>query len=106
MVADLSLEYGVSVFIYSSDERGGDKYDDEQVLSRRAKVNIERHVRQLGEKGLPWTILRPGFFMQNYNGTIGSITVAVIKAGVKPTTTLALIVGLFYSKRLSGGSCI
>lgn len=90
-MADLSLEYGVSVFIYSSNERRGDKFDDEQVLSDRAKVNIERHVRQ---SELPWTILRPGFFMQNYNGTIGSIAVAVLKAGLKPTTTVALIVRL------------
>jgi hypothetical protein len=32
--------------------------------------------------------------MENYNGQIGSITVGVLKAGLKPTTTMALIVKL------------
>lgn len=112
-VADLALEFGVSVFIYSSIERRGDQFDDEQTLSGLAKVNIERYVRQLGTKGLPWTyvlpfipargtrlrvshtycsILRPAFFMENYNGKIGSITAGVLKAGLKPTTAIALIV--------------
>lgn len=90
-VADLSLEFGASVFIYSSIERRGDQFDDEQKFSGRAKVNIERHVRQLGEKGLPWTILRPAFFMENYDGKVGSITVGVLKVGLKPTTAVALI---------------
>lgn len=90
-MADLALEFKVSVFVYSSFERRGDQFDDEQVLSGKAKVNIERHVRQLGEKGLPWTILRPAFFMENYDGTIGSITVGVLKAGLKSTTAIALI---------------
>jgi hypothetical protein len=80
----------VSVYIYSSAKRRGDQFDDEQVL---VKVNIERHVRQLGEKGLQlmdvcitlyiykgWlimqvsscriSILRPAFFMENYDGKI------------------------------------
>lgn|ERR1700735_4270761 len=58
-MADLALEFKVSVFVYSSFERRGDQFDDEQVLSGKAKVNIERHVRQLGEKGLPWTYVLP-----------------------------------------------
>lgn len=54
-MADLSLEYGVSVYIYSSSERRGDKFDDKEVLSNAAKVAIERHIRfKLSEKGLPW----------------------------------------------------
>lgn len=55
MLADLSLEYGVSSFIYSSVERGGEGYDDNLELDRLAKVRIERHIRQLGTRGLPWT---------------------------------------------------
>jgi hypothetical protein len=58
-MTDLALEYQVSVFIYSSIERWGEQFDDEHVLSQKAKVNIERHVRQLGEKGLPWTYVLP-----------------------------------------------
>ncbi|KAG5352465.1 hypothetical protein C0989_002175 [Termitomyces sp. Mn162] len=90
-LADLALEYGVACFVYSSVERGGEGYDDKLTLDRLAKVRIERHLRGLGDKGLNWTILRPGFFMENFEGTIGSITVGVLKAGLKPDTTVQLI---------------
>jgi hypothetical protein len=55
MLADLALEYGTSVFVYSSAERGGEINDDNVVLHKLAKVRIERHVKQLGDNGLPWT---------------------------------------------------
>ncbi|KAJ7238205.1 NAD(P)-binding protein [Mycena rebaudengoi] len=91
-LADISAEYGVSSFIFSSVERGGEYNDDNAKLDRHAKVMIERHVRALGEsKGLPWTILRPGFFMENYDGKIGAIAVGVLKKGLKPTTTNQLV---------------
>ncbi|KAJ6521041.1 NAD(P)-binding protein [Mycena capillaripes] len=94
-LADISAEYGVSSYIFSSVERGGEYNDDNAKLDRLAKVMIERHVRALGEsKGLPWTILRPGFFMENYENTIGSIAVGVLKKGLKPTTTNQLVVSL------------
>ena len=111
LIADLALEYGVSTFIFSSVERGGESYDDQLTLDRAAKVKIERHVRSLGERGLRWTyvcfqpspwlslngvcvvrILRPAFFMENFDGTIGSITATVLRCGLKPTTKLQLIV--------------
>ncbi|KAK7000305.1 NAD-binding protein [Favolaschia claudopus] len=86
-LADISAEFGVSSFIFSSVERGGEYNDDNAVLDRRAKVMIERHIKALGEsKNFPWTILRPGFFMENYEGMIGAISVAVLKTGLKPTT--------------------
>ncbi|CCM00285.1 uncharacterized protein FIBRA_02315 [Fibroporia radiculosa] len=91
LMADLALEYGVSVYIYSSAERAGPAHDDEEVRSGRAKMLIERHVKSLGEKGLSWTIMRPGFFLDNYEGFIGSITVAVMKCGLKPDSKVALI---------------
>lgn len=91
LVADLALEYGVSAFIFSSVERGGESYDDKLTLDRAAKVKIERHVRSLGEQGLGWTILRPAFFMENFDGTIGSVTATVLRCGLKPTTKLQLI---------------
>ena len=37
-------------------------------------------------------ILRPGFFMENFDGFIGSITTAVLKAGLDASTTNGLIV--------------
>ncbi|KAF7312854.1 NAD-binding protein [Mycena kentingensis (nom. inval.)] len=91
-LADLAAEHGVASFVFSSVERGGEYNDDNAVLDRRAKVLIERHVKALGEsKGLPWTILRPGFFMENYDGTIGSVAAGVLKKGLKPTTKNQLI---------------
>ena len=54
-MADLALEFGVQSFVYSSVERGDEKYDDTLTLDRAAKVNIERHIRSLGDKGLNWT---------------------------------------------------
>ncbi|KAJ7213121.1 hypothetical protein GGX14DRAFT_361153 [Mycena pura] len=87
-LADVALEYGVSSFVYSSSERAGENYDDTALdESHRAKAAVERHIKELGTKGLPWTILRPGFFMENYDGFLGSITVGILKRGLKPTTT-------------------
>ncbi|KAJ7737064.1 NAD(P)-binding protein [Mycena metata] len=91
-LADISAEYDVASFIFSSVERGGEYNDENAKLDRRAKVLIERHIRGLGEsKGLKWTILRPGFFMENYNYTIGKFTVGVLKTGLKETTTTQLV---------------
>lgn len=90
-MADLALEYGVSVYIYSTAERGGEQNDEMETLSGRAKVLVERHVQALGERGLPWTILRPGFFLDNYNDFIGSVTVAVMTRGLKEDSKLGVI---------------
>ncbi|KAG6820506.1 hypothetical protein H0H93_016313 [Arthromyces matolae] len=90
-LTDLALEYGVSCFVYSSVERAGESFDDQLTLDRLAKVRIERHIRNLGSKGLNWTILRPGFFMENFEGTIGSITAGVLKSGLKHDTTIQLV---------------
>ncbi|KAF4625084.1 hypothetical protein G7Y89_g13085 [Cudoniella acicularis] len=91
LIADLALEFGVKSFLYSSAMRAGPKYEDELKLSGRAKANIEMHCMKLGLLGLPWTILRPSFFMENFEGFIGSISVAVMKSGLKPDTSTALI---------------
>ncbi|KAJ6526105.1 hypothetical protein B0H19DRAFT_1084711 [Mycena capillaripes] len=91
IVADIALEYGVSAFVFSSTERGAEYYDDQTNFDTRAKVNIERHIRALGEKGLPWTFLRPGFFMENYEGLLGAIAAGVLKHGLKPTTTNSMV---------------
>ncbi|KLO19619.1 NAD(P)-binding protein [Schizopora paradoxa] len=75
--------------IFSSVERGDEGYDDKLTLDRLAKVQIERHIRSL--TGLRWTFLRPAFFMENFDGTIGSITNTVLKCGLQKTTKLQLI---------------
>ena len=55
MIADLSLQFGVQSFIYSSAMRLSTKYERDLKYSAKAKVKIEEHVTALGEKGLPWT---------------------------------------------------
>ncbi|EGO00085.1 hypothetical protein SERLA73DRAFT_88941 [Serpula lacrymans var. lacrymans S7.3] len=91
MLADIALEYGVSAYIYSSARRAGPKYENDLKLSGLAKARIEQHCMSLGEKGLPWTIIRPVIFMENFDGFIGSITFSVLKTGLKPDTEVALI---------------
>ncbi|KAF9245744.1 NAD(P)-binding protein [Melanogaster broomeanus] len=91
MVADLALEYGVSTFVYSSDERAGEKNDEYLKLSWRGKASIERHVKSLTEKGLSWTIMHPGFFLDNFEGFMGAIAVALMANGLKPDTTLGVV---------------
>ncbi|KAL2073586.1 hypothetical protein VTL71DRAFT_10912 [Oculimacula yallundae] len=88
MLADLALEFGVECFVYSSVGRSGPEYEAELTLDRRAKRNVENHVRL---RGLGWTILRPGFFMENFGGFIGSITSTVLKSGLNAGTTVGLI---------------
>jgi len=90
-LADISLKYGVQTFVYSSAMRMGPKYEDTLELSHKAKRNIENHCIDLGKKGLNWTILQPGFFLENLDGFIGSIGVAVLKKGLKPETDVAFI---------------
>ncbi|KAJ5645024.1 NAD(P)-binding protein [Penicillium longicatenatum] len=77
MLADIALEYSVSAFIYSSALRSGHRYDDQQRLSSWAKVLVERHIKALGSRGLPWVIVRPGFFMENFLGMLGPLALAV-----------------------------
>ncbi|KAE9375819.1 NAD(P)-binding protein [Stipitochalara longipes BDJ] len=90
-LADISLEYHVEAFVYSSAMRMGPKYEATLELSHKAKRNIENHCIDLGEKGLSWTILQPGFFLENFDGLIGSIGVAVLKNGLRPETDIAFI---------------
>ncbi|PLB51298.1 NAD(P)-binding protein [Aspergillus steynii IBT 23096] len=88
LLADVALEYGVSAFIYSSALRSGPKYDDQLERSGKAKVNVERHVKEIG---LPWAIVKPGFFMENFSGMLGPLAVHLMKAGMKPETRLDLV---------------
>ncbi|KIJ39449.1 hypothetical protein M422DRAFT_781028 [Sphaerobolus stellatus SS14] len=90
-LADVSYEFGVESYVLSTVERGGEGNDDNYTLDRAAKVKIERHVRSLGEKGFKWTILRPAFFMENFDGTLGKITAAVLRTGLQKETKIQLI---------------
>jgi len=89
LCADLSLEFKAHHLIFSSVERGDEGYDDKLTLDRLAKVRIERHIRSLTD--LRWTFLRPTFFMENFDGAVGSITNTVLKCGLQKATKLQLI---------------
>ncbi|CZT45187.1 uncharacterized protein RSE6_05475 [Rhynchosporium secalis] len=91
MLADIALEFNVGCFVYSSAGRSGPEYEDRLTLSRLAKRNVERYCVELGERGLKWTILRPGFFVENFGGFIGRITASVLKSGLDADTTVGLI---------------
>jgi uncharacterized protein YbjT (DUF2867 family) len=59
-VADAAKEAGVEHFVYSS---VGSAYRETGISHFDSKWEIEKHVRELE---LPYTILRPVFFMQNW----------------------------------------
>ncbi|KAI9039311.1 NAD(P)-binding protein [Aspergillus affinis] len=88
LLADVALEYGVSAFVYSSALRSGPKYDDELKLSGKVKVSVERHVKQIE---LPWVVVKPGFFMENFSGILGALAVNLMQTGLKPETRLDLV---------------
>ena len=111
LLADLAFQYRVEAFIYSSSFRAGPLYEADLRQSGKAKSNIELHCKELGRRGLPWTwvyyssrtaregmlmstssILRPGFFLENFDGFIGSITASVLKKGLNPETEVGFIV--------------
>lgn len=41
-----------------------------------------------------FSIIRPGFFMENFDGFLGSIAVSGMRAGLSKDTTLNLVVSL------------
>lgn len=68
---DESIKHGVSHFVYSSVDRGGNQksFDDETPIPHfQSKFKIERHLfEKAGARGenMGWTILRPVAFMDN-----------------------------------------
>lgn len=90
----------------------GPDVDDHLDNSHRAKPQIENYCKELGSKGLNWmqvdrsyswpshrhllttgrSILRPAFFMENFDGFIGAIAVSGLRAGLDKHTTINLVV--------------
>jgi len=91
-LADLAMQFAVSVFVYSSVHRGETDDDSDRILSEHmGKIKIERHIQSLGEQGLQWTIIRPVLFMEAYEGTIGKVTTTVFRAGLKKDAKMRLV---------------
>ncbi|KAH7335614.1 hypothetical protein B0J17DRAFT_670817 [Rhizoctonia solani] len=57
--------------------------------TRHSKLSIESHISSLD---MPWTIIRPGFFMENFNGSIpGRFTGAAVQYCMSPEVKLQLL---------------
>ncbi|KAK9449867.1 NAD(P)-binding protein [Limtongia smithiae] len=91
MLADLSLTFSASAFIYSTTLMPGPNIADVRDNSHRAKYRVEKYCQSLGEHDLNWAILRPGFFMENFDGFLGSMAVSVLNEGMGTNATIALI---------------
>ncbi|KAL7808145.1 NAD(P)-binding protein [Trichoderma gracile] len=91
MLVDLALEFNVDALVYSSSIPPGQDLDDAYDASHRAKLEIELYCKGLGERGLNWTIVRPGFFMENFEGFMGSLAVGVLSQGLRQETDIALV---------------
>jgi len=93
-LADVALEYGIKFFVYSSVDRGGDKSDDNDtdVPHFLSKARVERKVKEIGEKGVDWMILRPAAFMDNLTPDFeGSVFTTLWKVYVSPNKKLQLV---------------
>ncbi|CAE7092440.1 unnamed protein product [Rhizoctonia solani] len=82
-IAVVSQEFQVQSYIYSSViPFFPEDNPPPPGLDRYCKMIIEKHVSTLN---LPWTIIRPGFFMENFSsGMIGRLTDATLRYCVPP----------------------
>lgn len=81
-LADAAREAGVEHFVYSS---VGSAYRNTGIPHFDSKQRIEEHVRYLG---LPYTILRPVFFVQNWEGMRAQILDGVLAQPLDPDKPL------------------
>jgi uncharacterized protein YbjT (DUF2867 family) len=84
-LADAAQRSGVSHIVYTSvgaaDQHTGIPFFD-------SKYQIEEHIRALG---VPYTILRPVFFMENLLGVAGAIREGTLAFPMTPDRTLQMI---------------
>lgn len=107
---DQSVRDGVSHFVYSSVERGGDEVSWDEPTSVphfQSKYHIERHLRDVTIRGrlghrMRWTIVRPVGFMDNLKADFPSqVFVAALHnwMGSKPNQWVATSdIGVFVAK--------
>jgi uncharacterized protein YbjT (DUF2867 family) len=99
-IADLAKKVGVEHFVYSS---VGSAYRDTGISHFETKRKIEEHIRKLD---LPYTILRPVFFMHNWEGMRERIFEGVFESPLDPNKPLQQLavddVGAFAAMALAG----
>lgn len=83
--ADAAKKAGVKHFVYSS---VGSADGDTGIPHFQSKWNIEEHIRQIG---LPATILRPVFFMENWKYNKDSVENGQLPHALSPDTKLQQI---------------
>ena len=85
LLADLSKAAGVNHFVYSSVAAAGEKTG---IPHFESKWQIEEHIRKIG---LPNTIIRPVFFMENWNYQRDSILSGTVGLPLDPVRKLQQI---------------
>lgn len=84
-MADVAEEAGIGHFVYAS---VGSAHRDTGIPHFDSKWQIEEHVR---DSGLSWTILRPVFFMNNWESMRESILEGTLPQPLSPDTRLQQI---------------
>lgn len=82
LLADAAKAAGVSHFVYSS---VGSAHRETGISHFESKRRVEEHVRSLG---IPYTILRPVFFMHNWDGMREQILSGALPSPLSPDTVL------------------
>lgn len=82
LIADLAKKAGVRHFVYSS---VGSANRHTGIPHFESKYSIEGHIQTID---LPYTILRPVYFMCNYKGMRDMISQGIIQLPLRPETTL------------------
>lgn len=82
LLADAAKAAGVSHFVYSS---VGSAHRKTGISHFESKRRVEDHVRSLG---IPYTILRPVFFMHNWDGMREQILGGAFPSPLSPDTVL------------------
>jgi uncharacterized protein YbjT (DUF2867 family) len=85
LLADLSKAAGVNHFVYSSVAAAGEKTG---IPHFESKWQIEEHIRKIG---LPNTIIRPVFFMENWNYQRDAILSGTVNLPLDPVRKLQQI---------------
>ncbi|CUA68306.1 hypothetical protein RSOLAG22IIIB_07834 [Rhizoctonia solani] len=90
-IATVAQEFQVQSYIYTTSCMLPFPDDKPPIpkTTRHSKVSIEKHVASLD---MPWTILRPGFFMENFNTSVsGRFTGAAVQYCMSPDVKLQLL---------------
>ncbi|CAP65721.1 uncharacterized protein PODANS_7_755 [Podospora anserina S mat+] len=93
LIADLAVEFGVNILVYSSAIPIGPDPSHGIDESRKQKREVEYYIEDLGKKnpGLKWIVIRPGFFYENLEGMFGAIGATMYRDGLKKETTLPMV---------------